>query len=593
MDNIHLVQLSNYVKPEIKESYGRKWVLNGDKNSFFQYIIDRKNGSPTNSGIINRYHKLLFGRGIAQKGQEEVDDALVELFSKDDQRNALSDMYDFGMYALKLVRSVGGGVGKVKHFPMNKLAMGKADSDGEINEVYYSFDWSNTNKYTPQPIKLFKGKMTDKEMILLYSPYQSGSFYYKYPSYLAGLQYAEIEEEISNFSINHIKNGLSFGYVINFNNGGATSDEQREEIERRIKQKLTGSSNAGKFILSFNEGKEAEVTVVPLDVNDAHNQWESLREDAKYQILTSHGVTSPLLFSIQSSTGFSSNADELDTALDILYDTEILPRQEAFIDTLKPVLEIAGLETDLEFIKLRESYKKEETTEEVIDETVDDLEEETEERVEMSSNCCGVCLSDDNEATPELAEHLISFGEYIDEKDYELLTEGEVDYETDDLIYQLVQFATSTGVARPNAKSEQDNDDIVIRYRYVDQSGRKGFVNPNSREFCQKMMRANKLYRKEDIMQMERSGINDGFGLNGTNSYSIWLYKGGGKISEKYPNGTCKHKWWREIYLKRNGSVDVNSPLAQSITVAEARRRGYNVPKNDPKVGRTPNQNKS
>lgn len=592
MDKIHLINLSNYVKPEIKESMGRKWVLNGDKNSFFQYIIDRKNGSPTNGSIINTYHKLLFGKGIALKGQDEVYEDLVEIMTKADQRNALGDMYDFGMFAVKLVRSVGGGIAKIKHFPMNKLGMGKANDKGEIDEVFYCYDWTNPSKYTPQPIPLFKGKMTDKEMILLYSPYQSGNFYFKYPSYMSGLQYADIEEEISNFSINHIKNGLSFGYVINFNNGSAVSEEQRDEIERRIKQKLTGSTNAGKFILSFNEGKEAEVTITPLDVNDAHNQWESLREDAKYQILTAHGVTSPLLFSIQSSTGFSSNADELNTASKILQDFQISPRQEEFLDTLKPALELAGLETDLEFLELRDSYKDETQEPTVKDEAVDDLEEEDEAKVEMSSHCCSVCLSDENEATPELAEHLISFGEYIDENDYELLTEGEVDYETDDLIYQLVQFATSTGVARPNAKSEQDNDDIVIRYRYVDQSGRKGFVNPNSREFCQKMMRANKLYRKEDIMQMERSGINDGFGLNGTNSYSIWLYKGGGKISEKYPNGTCKHKWWREIYLKRNGSVDVNSPLAQSITVAEARRRGYNVPKNNPKVGRTPNQNK-
>ena len=52
-------------------------------------------------------------------------------------------------------------------------------------------------------------------------------------------------------------------------------------------------------------------------------------------------------------------------------------------------------------------------------------------------------------------------------------------------------------------------------------------------------MVANKLYRKEDILQMEREGINDGFGLGvdkggqgGDAPYSIWLWKGGGKISE-------------------------------------------------------------
>ena len=581
-NNIQLFQLSNYVAPDIRENYGRKWVTNGKNNEFFDYIIDRYNGSPTNESIINVYCSLLYGRGIVQKGKNDLYDELNEVFSKSEQRKALKDYKLFGMFSLKLVRSVGGGVGMIKHFPIDKLAMEKSDSKGQINNVYYSFDWSNTQKYRPEPMPIFKGRMTDKEMILLYKPYQSGSFYFSYPDYMAGLQYAEIEEEISNFSINHIKNGLSFGYVINMNNGGSLSEEQRADIEFRIKQKLTGSSNAGKFILSFNDGKEAEVTVTKLDVNDAHNQWESLREDAKYQLITAHGVTSPLLFGMSSATGFGSNADELDTASKLLQDYQISPKQEEFLDAIKPALELASLETDLAFLPLRETYLNEQAAqqEEIVeDNVVEDLQEE----LELSQH---ICLADDGEATVELADHLITFGEDLNDKDWFLLAVNEVDYETDDLIYESIQFATSTGVARPNAKSEQDSKDIVIRYRYVG--------NPlPEREFCRKMMFANKLYRKEDILQMEKSGINDGFGLGGSNSYSIWLWKGGGKISAKYPNGTCKHKWQREIYLKRGGGVDVNSPLAKKISAADARRKGYKVPTNDAAVGRTPHNNKA
>jgi hypothetical protein len=580
-NNISLIQLSNYVAPDIQENVGRKWVTNGKNNNFYQYIIDRYNGSPTNESVINVYNSLLYGRGIVKKGSTDLYDELNELFSKNEQRKALSDFKKFGLFSLKLVRSVGGGVASIKHFPIDKLAMSKADDKGNINSVFYSFDWNNPHKYKPEEMQLFKGKMTEREMILLHKPYQAGNFYFAYPDYMAALQYCEIEEEISNFSINHIKNGLSFGYVINMNNGGSVSDEQKNEIERRIKDKLTGSSNAGKFILSFNDGKEAEVTVTSLDVNDAHNQWESLRDDAKYQILTSHGVTSPLLFGISTATGFGSNADELDTASKLLQDYQITPKQEAFLDAIKPVLEIAGLETDLEFLELRETYVSDANVIEPIVE--DNAVEQLDENVNLNSH---ICMSDDLEATVELADHLISFGEDLNEKDWYLLAVNEVDYETDDIIYESLKFATSTGVARPNAKSAQDSDDIVIRYRYV------GNPAPQ-REFCLKMMFANKLYRKEDILQMEKSGINDGFGLSGSNVYSIWKWKGGGKMSAKYPNGTCKHKWQREIYLKRGGGVDVNSPLAKQISVQDARRRGYSVPSNNYNVGITPHQNKS
>ena len=108
-------------------------------------------------------------------------------------------------------------------------------------------------------------------------------------------------------------------------------------------------------------------------------------------------------------------------------------------------------------------------------------------------------------------------------------------------------------------------------------------------------MTANKLYRKEDIIQMGSKTVNDGFGERGTPNkpYSIWFWKGGGLRSAKYPNGTCKHKWQREIYLNIKGGVDVNSPLAKTISTSEARRKGYKVPVNDSDVSVTPNKNKS
>ena len=175
--------------------------------------------------------------------------------------------------------------------------------------------------------------------------------------------------------------------------------------------------------------------------------------------------------------------------------------------------------------------------------------------------------------------------EDLTKEEWVLLSSADVDYATDDDIYDLIQLAT-TGTARPNAKSEQDSKDIRIRYRYV------GKISNNTRTFCQLMVKANKLYRKEDIIQMGNKPVNAGFGLNGTDTYSIWLWKGGGRMSDEFPNGTCKHKWQREIYLKRGGGVDVNSPLAETISTSEARRRGYKVPVNDSDVSIAPHNNK-
>jgi hypothetical protein len=585
MDNndIKLIQLGSYVRPDVREYYGRKWVLNGEKNSYPDYVIDRKIGSPTNGSILEVFGELLYGKGLAVKDSEKVYEELGEIFPKREQRKCLDDYLTFGYYFMQILRSKGTDkkVAKILHLPAEKMGRDKMDENGDINGAWYCDDWANTYKNKPKFIPEFKGKLDQPLMVKSVVPHQQGQTYFSLPGYVQALQYAEMEEEISNYCINHIKNGLSFGYIINFNNGGNLTPEQKNEVEAMIKAKLAGSSNAGKFILSFNDSKEAEVSVVPLEVSDAHSQWEFLNVLSATKIITAHGAF-PNLFGINDGGGFANNADELDVQSRLVQDYQISPKQNFFIDELAELLELNGLDTDLVFIPLRETYKSTEATpeSEVVDEVVD--ENENEEDVRMSEH---VCLSDNNEATIELADHLISFGEELDEKEWYLLAENEVDYETDDLIYESIQFATSTGVARPNSKSSQDSDDIVIRYRYV------GNKLPE-REFCRKMMFANKLYRKEDIQQMDRSGINDGFGLGGTNSYSIWLWKGGGKMSTAFPNGTCKHKWNREIYLKRGGGVDVNSPLAKKISTTAARKKGYKVPTNDSDVSIAPHSNK-
>ena len=82
---------------------------------------------PTNAAVIKTFCNLIFGKGIALKGQDEVYSDLVDVFGKYDQRCVIDDMKTFGMFAIKLVRSKDKGIAKMKHFPIDKLAMEKAN----------------------------------------------------------------------------------------------------------------------------------------------------------------------------------------------------------------------------------------------------------------------------------------------------------------------------------------------------------------------------------------------------------------------------------------------------------------------------------
>ncbi len=555
MSDIKLITLTNYVRPPLMEDKSRDWVMNGRLNQYYNYIIDRNNGSPTNASINESYTTLIYGKGLRTSSGAlgaEGWGRLQTILRPRELRKMVRDFQVFGEFSFEIIESKGGELHSLTHVPKEMLIPAIANEKNEIEKYWFSRNWQKYTDidYTPISFPAF-GAQKGNSMFVA-RPYTVGNEYFGSPDYSSGLVYAEIEEELSNMYISSIKNGLSAGYIINIPNGTNYTPEEKEEFERQVKKKLTSSSNASNFIISFND-QEVAIDVTPFPVNSSvHKQWDTLTEQAKTQLMTAHRVISPSLVGLSSASGFSSVADEMDMSERQTIKRVIKPKQDFVIESLEEVLVHYGINLDLYFAPL---------TEEKI--------EVKEETAELSSH---VCMSDG--APTELADSLIELGETLDASEWTMLSSADVDYDTDGDLYDLVEFATSTGTARPNSKSAQDSKEIAIRYRYV------GNPNPQ-REFCKKMMQANKLYRKEDILQMNKAGINDGFGLGGTNNYSIWLYKGGGKMSSNFPQGTCRHKWQREIYLKKGSSLDVNSPLAKTISTSEARRKGYKVPTNE------------
>ena len=130
-------------------------------------------------------------------------------------------------------------------------------------------------------------------------------------------------------------------------------------------------------------------------------------------------------------------------------------------------------------------------------------------------------------------------------------------------------------------KSKQDGKEPTlglqykVRYQYAPLK-----ASDNSREFCKKMVNAKKIYRKEDIIAMGSKGVNKGWGANGADTYSIWLYKGG---------GDCHHFWMRKTYIAKGSNLkpDVGNPKAE-ISVNKARKAGIKPQVNAEEVAMRP-----
>lgn len=604
MMKVHSISLSSYTKPEITEQRNKDWVEYGADNNYYQYLIDRYNGSPTNNAIINAISDLIYGKGLdatdsSRKPQEYA--AMRSLIHSDCLRKVTADLKMMGQCAFQIIYTKDRQVAQVEHMPIQTLRAEKMNEEGEIEAYYYCADWTKlTPNKMPDRIPAF-GTSNEGLEILVVRPYKAGYYYYSPVDYQGGIPYAELEEEIANYHLNNIKNGMAPSMLINFNNG-VPDEEERMLIEQRITEKWSGSSNAGRAIIAFNESKELAATIDPVQLSDAAAQYEFLSGESMQKLMVAHRVTSPMLLGIKDNSGLGNNAEEIETATLLFDNTVIRPFQEQIINALDQILAVNGINLDLYFKTLQPL----EFTDRSAAVTKEEQEKETGEK--LSTDCgCRTELKDaddpcepgyvmvgtkmkDGKKVPNCvpedsvnasADDLIDLGEEINEEEWELVDEREVDYDQEEALDKMIGLA-STGTARPRAKSEQDAEKdgvlFLVRYQY------DGSKSPE-REFCRKMMSANKVYRKEDIVALDNRAVNAGFGPEGAATYSIWLYKGGPR---------CHHKWLRKTYMSRNGvRPDPGSPNAKTVSRSQARRAGFDPPTNPNKVSVVPNKMKN
>ena len=557
MSNLHVLNLSSYTSPVVEETSRENWIdfLTEDGQQYFDFLIERYSNSTTNNAIINNVARLIYGRGLsaldASKKPNEYAQ-MMSLFNKEDVRKIVLDRKLFGQFALQVhYNEKHDKIVNVYHICVNLLRAEKCDKDGNIIGYYYSDNWDDTKKYAPIRYSAF-GYSKDKVEILFCKPYSVGMKYYSHVDYQGSLPYCLLEEEVADYLINEVQNGFSGTKVVNFNNGVPT-DEQQSIISSKVLSKLTGSRGQ-KVIVAFNNNAESKTTVDDIPLNDAPDHYTYLSEECLRKIMLGHNITSPLLFGVASSNGFSSNADELKNS-SILFDNMVIrPFQEELLDAFDSILAFNGISLKLFFKTLQPlefmDLENAQSEEQVAEETGTELSAQT--------------------------NPLIDLGEEPQEN-WLLIDEKEVDYDTDEeenellskepkqsLLSKVVNLV-STGSAFPNSKSEQDENidgiKFFTRYKYV------GEVTKNRREFCTQMILADKIYRKEDIIRMGSQVVNAGWGAKGADTYSIWLYKGG---------GNCHHRWNKQVYASFEGTnIDINSPRAKQIAGQKAEKYGY------------------
>jgi hypothetical protein len=558
--NLNLVKLSHYNIPHLVERPNQDWVSFGEDNLYPNYLLGlaatNADESEANKESYLRLTELLHNSG---------DDVLKDL--------ALDLKLFGGCYVNVIWSRDRSKIAKILHIPAQYIRSGKM-VDGEIDTYYYSADWSKARKseYRPRPYAAFNTEdRTQASQILMIRDKNPALFYGFAPDYVAATDWIQMELEIAQFHLSNITSGMTPSMHVSFNNGVPT-EEERRTIERQLNRKFAGSGNAGKILLTFNDGKETSPTIEPIQMNDAQSAWEGMSKQAVNQILAGHRCVSPLLFGIRTEggNGLGSNADELRDAYSLFNNTVVVPFQNILLKGLDKIFSVNDINLDLyfktlkpaDFIDLDVVKTQSEDDQEKEGVSKEDIEEENLKH-EFAED-----LSDDE--FDEVLENLN--GEIVVDDDWEIVDEkdeGEIeDYE--EWARSLIAENKKENMAdeiksKEDAFSYLDKTFYRIRFKYIKKSRKGG----KSRRFCENMMtlaRAGFVYRIEDIDKATREGVNRRFGHKGK-PYDLFKFKGG---------VYCRHAWKVILYrLKSKSLLKVSDKTMDDYNKADSIPKSY------------------
>ena len=107
------------------------------------------------------------------------------------------------------------------------------------------------------------------------------------------------------------------------------------------------------MIVAFNDNKESQAEITPVQLSDAHNQYQFLSEECSTKVMLSHRIVSPKLLGINNGSGFGNNADEIEVASILMDNTIIRPFQELLIDNFDKILAYNDISLNLYFTTLQ------------------------------------------------------------------------------------------------------------------------------------------------------------------------------------------------------------------------------------------------
>jgi len=587
---------------KIKPS-GYNGYPNGSDNYFSDYLDGLYNASVTHQGIINDLTSYIIGKGLVAENPK--DQAILDRFfpKKKTSKIVLIDLIQ-NTKSLEIIKDSLYNITEINVLLPKQIRV-KTLKAGEPCDFLYKQSWKlgDYGYRNTADFEIYKTGIENQKS--LFYEYDSGTFDVPYgrPYYMSGLNAIEMEAGIYLMHNHGVQNGMFPSMIIDRETSGSIEgdDTSTEDIVRSA----AGAAAAGKIIDIKRPPGSNPLTITTPALSGIDKIFNQQYVTAETGISKAHGLPSSTLIAGLNikPTGFGDAEEEMQWSLNQWKQKKINPYRSDFLDDLKPLFEDLGITSAVTFSdevdqnqEMSYSYDSETlkapNTNSVITNITGRQMQAIERLVrkyrkeDINYNQAALMLkngygfnddevkvwlndiekfkdfkNDDIQALIDLGEDFPEGFVEVSRVDYNKDLEEEFDKQLLEINKDIQNFV-STGPARPNAASEDDGTkgDVAfkVRYQYAGDS-------TGEREFCRRMLAANRIYRKEDIERM--STANPSFAPKGSSSYSIFEWKGG---------IYCHHKWERVTYVKKGISErwEIRNIEANKLTESQADQRG-------------------
>jgi len=586
------------------DKQGQDYILYGSDNLFPQKTINLYQNSATHNALVNSISSWIYGNGLDAENKEQYAEEwakfqslITKTIGKNDVQLMCMDLKLHGGFYISFTYSMDReSIAELNVIPFETMRSGKPNEEGDIEHFYYSTNWEKGRLAKVTTIKSFspQNKEIYPTQVLFVKMNSAGSYFYPKPDYIGAWNYIELDKNVSQFHLSQIENGLAPSYIFNFKNG-VPPKEKRDEIKRDLESELTGSQNAGKFLCTFSNSDSSAPEIIPIQLTDAHNQYQFLSEEITKKVMISHRVISPRLFGVMDGGGLGNNADELKTASELFEQVSISGFRDLIIDALQLILleDKAGLKLKFKSFDLFTEAEEigvdaVESVDIVSDEPV--VEDVETEQVDASYNGAQISSAIDiiakvqegvlsqaqavvfliqflqlpeeiargfftdgiEQVLSKITENkvldfekkLASYGAINDDEEWQLYSDEWADTSIENFHQVALNKLPTGSMADADARSKYgDVGMFKVRYYYKHTAGKT--AEDSSREFCKIMMQLSNRgveWRFEDIYKMSSEGVNGALASKGNSKYDLFLYKGG---------ANCYHGWMRRIYMRK------------------------------------------